>query len=63
MLGFIGGGRAWTDRESFGDASTVVAQGAGFRYQIARSYGLHVGLDLARGPEDTVLYIQVGSAW
>jgi hypothetical protein len=25
--------------------------------------GLHVGIDIARGPEDTVVYLQVGSAW
>jgi len=27
-----------------------------------RDQGLHAGIDAARGPEDTVLYLQVGSA-
>jgi hypothetical protein len=27
-----------------------------------RDQGLHPGIDAARGPEDTVLYLQVGSA-
>ena len=63
VLGFLGAGRAWTQRESFGDVGSAVNRGMGFRYKIARSYGLHAGLDLARGPEDTVLYFQVGSAW
>jgi hypothetical protein len=33
------------------------------RYELAREYGVHVGFDVAFGPEDTVLYIQIGSAW
>jgi len=37
--------------------------GAGFRYELARAYGLHMGLDVARGPDDTAVYIQIGSAW
>ena len=59
----MGGGRAWTEQTSFSDAGTIAARGGGFRYQIARSYGVHMGLDIARGPEDTVIYIQFGSAW
>jgi hypothetical protein len=41
----------------------VKTWGAGFRYLVARRLGIYAGLDLARGPEDTVLYIQAGSAW
>lgn len=37
--------------------------GAGFRYRIARKLGLDAGIDIAQGPEDTVLYIQFGTAW
>lgn len=37
-------------------------RGAGFRYLVARRYGFETGLDIARGPEDTVFYIQAGSA-
>lgn len=33
------------------------------RYLIARKLGLYAGLDVARGPEDTVVYLQIGSAW
>ena len=35
----------------------------GFRYLIAKQYGFNMGIDVARGPEDTVWYIQAGSAW
>jgi hypothetical protein len=39
------------------------AGGFGFRYEIARKFGMHVGVDVARGPEDTAIYLQVGNAW
>ena len=32
-------------------------------YEIARKYGIHMGLDLAFAPENTAVYVQVGSAW
>ena len=55
--------RAWGSGTSFSDAGSVSTKGAGFRYQIARRLGLYVGLDVAKGPEDTAIYIQAGSAW
>jgi len=42
---------------------TVYSKGLGFRYLAARRHGLRVGIDIARGPEDTAFYIQVGNAW
>ena len=42
---------------------TAVAGGAGFRYLIARRHGLHVGLDVATGPDGGAVYVIVGSAW
>ncbi|WP_165856833.1 BamA/TamA family outer membrane protein [Marinobacter sp. JSM 1782161] len=62
--GFTGGGRA---ASSFGDlhddAESGNSVGGGFRYLIARRYGLRMGLDVARGPEDTAVYIQAGASW
>jgi len=40
-----------------------VTNGGGFRYLIARRYGFKSGLDIARDPEDTVFYLQAGTAW
>lgn len=63
LVGFVGSG--WT-ADSIGDIgseSGIVAGGGGFRYLMARRYGLRVGLDIARGPEDTVVYLAVGSNW
>ncbi len=63
VVGFVGGGGAWTDFEQFDRSQTVVTGGTGFRYEIARQYGIHMGLDVAFGPDDTAVYVQVGSAW
>jgi hypothetical protein len=30
---------------------------------IAKRYGFEMGLDIARGPEETVFYIQGETAW
>ncbi|MEH6583729.1 MAG: glyceraldehyde-3-phosphate dehydrogenase [Halioglobus sp.] len=63
VLGFGGVGRAASSGSDMGSASSRVSKGLGFRYEIARRYGFHMGIDVARGPEDTVWYIQAGSAW
>jgi hemolysin activation/secretion protein len=64
LVGFGGVGQAVEDIDDFGGESYLVsAGGVGVRYMIARAFGLHVGLDVAQGPEDTAVYIQVGSAW
>jgi outer membrane protein assembly factor BamA len=62
-VGFAGTGSAWNDFEQFDDKQSVVTGGTGFRYELARSYGIHVGLDVAVGPDGTAIYVQVGSAW
>jgi len=61
--GFVGVGKAVPDGASFGDAETVVAGGAGFRYLLARNYGILAGVDVARGPEDWAIYIVTGQWW
>jgi hypothetical protein len=42
---------------------TVGAGGVGFRYRLARKLGLQAGVDVARGPEETAIYLTVGGAW
>ena len=63
VVGFAGAGKAYGDAVPFADAEMVGAGGVGMRYLIARKMGLYAGIDVARGPEDTVVYVQVGSAW
>jgi hypothetical protein len=63
-LVFFGGVAKTTSISTFGGAGqTVAAGGLGFRYRLARKLKLQSGLDIARGPEDTAIYITVGSAW
>lgn len=60
---FAGAGRI-SSVERFDEKSqTVGAGGLGFRYRLARKQGLQAGVDFARGPEDTSIYLTVGSAW
>lgn len=63
LVGFAGGGAAWVDFERFHRTKAVPTGGVGFRYELARKYGIHAGLDVAFGPDNTAVYVQVGSAW
>ena len=62
LIGFVGAG--WTkDGIANGGDGPRWAGGGGVRYLLARRLGMHAGLDVARGPEQTAFYIQIGSAW
>lgn len=63
ILGFAGAGNAWNDFEKLDNSQGVVSGGGGFRYELARKYGIHMGADLAFSRDTTAFYIQVGSAW
>jgi len=63
LVGFAGYGAAWNDFTRVDNTRTIVTGGTGFRYEIARAYGLHMGVDLAFGPDVTAMYVQFGSAW
>ncbi len=62
-VGFVGTGRTWTSANGAERSKQVTAGGWGFRYELARLYGLHVGADFAYGPDGAAFYIQFGSAW
>lgn len=61
--GFFGGGRAMMSLDEFAGTDPKFAGGAGFRYLIARLYGLQAGLDVARGPDEWAVYIVAGTWW
>ncbi|MBN8463671.1 MAG: BamA/TamA family outer membrane protein [Dechloromonas sp.] len=63
LLGFAGTGRAWNDSRWRNSEQEVTTYGVGFRYEIAREYGLHIGIDVATGPDGPAWYVQVGNAW
>ena len=63
LSAFAGIGKASDSFSDFSDSDSRVSKGIGFRYLIARRYDFNMGIDIAKGPEDTVFYIQAGSAW
>lgn len=63
LVGFGGWGQSWTGGEDFDRTQDAWGGGGGVRYLVSRKFGLHVGLDVARGPEDGVIYVQLGNAW
>jgi len=63
LVGFVGGGAAWNNGAQFQNTDAILTGGTGFRYELAREYGLHVGLDVAFSRDTTAVYLQIGSAW
>jgi len=63
LVGFAGAGFAAENVQSFQLNDAKIAYGTGFRYFIARQYGMHAGIDFAWGPENFAWYITFGSAW
>jgi len=63
VLGFAGVGRASAHFDDLADAERAYNYGVGFRYLLARRLGLAAGFDLARGPEETTVYLTFGNAW
>lgn len=63
VVGFGGAGATRTTRGPFDVKQSVGSGGAGFRYDLARKFGLHAGMDVAHSPGTTAVYFQVGNAW
>jgi len=63
LLGFWGAGGAWNHFEHFEASQGVFAAGGGFRYELARKYGIHAGIDVGGSKDTAAFYVQVGSAW
>lgn len=60
---FGGAGKAWTHREGISSSQDAQAGGIGFRYELARKFGMHVGIDVAQSRSTTAVYFIVGNAW
>jgi hypothetical protein len=60
---FAGGGKTTSVDVFAAEAETVAAGGVGFRYRVARKLGMQIGMDVARGPEETAFYLTVGNSW
>ena len=63
LISFAGVGVAADSFDELSDASSKVSKGVGFRYLLAKAMRLHSGIDVAWGPEETVVYIKTGIGW
>ncbi len=63
VVGFGGYGRAVTSLDDLTNGISAWNAGTGFRYLLARMFGLKAGIDVARGPEQWAVYVVVGSSW
>ncbi len=62
LVGFAGAGKAFGGSKDK-DSDLIISRGLGIRYLIASKLGLKMGIDIAKGPEDTAFYITMGNAW
>lgn len=62
-VGFIGAGWVSDVFNELDGAEARVAGGVGIRYLLAKALGLRLGIDVARGPEETAIYLTMGHAW
>ena len=63
VVGFGGYGHAYASIDDFSKYAPAWNAGGGFRYLLARVFGLKMGLDVARGPEQWAVYVVFGSSW
>lgn len=63
VMGFAGTGTATDNFAAINADSFKSIIGTGFRYELARDYGLHMGVDFAFGPEQFAWYLTFGSNW
>jgi hypothetical protein len=63
MIAFTGVGTVSSDIPIIDTEQSINSYGVGGRYKIFEAQNVWLGLDIARGPEDTNWYIQVGHAW
>jgi hypothetical protein len=64
-VAFAGGGTTRSTGEHLEAAATqhVGSGGVGFRYELARKFGLDVGMDVAHSSGTTAVYLVVGNSW
>jgi hypothetical protein len=60
VVGFVGYGQTFSENA---DGNQAWNAGGGFRYLLARMFGLKMGIDVAFGPEDWAVYMVIGTAW
>lgn len=58
-----GAGTAHSSGQNFSSTQDIVSGAVGLRYELARKFGLHAGVDVGFSSETTAIYLQVGNAW
>jgi hypothetical protein len=63
VVAFGGAGATRSSGGAIAATQSVGSGGLGLRYELARKFGLHVGMDVAHSPGTTAVYLVVGNAW
>lgn len=63
LLGFAGAGKSWDKVVGLDFNQSTYSGGLGFRYRIARKFGLDAGIDIALSEDEEAIYLQFGGAW
>jgi len=63
LVGFTGMGNAFSSFDEFNEGKSVASIGTGFRYLLARKFGLQMGMDFAKSTDDFAFYIVFGTSW
>lgn len=63
LIGFAGVGSAFKEYKAVNNANNVVSGGGGFRYLLARKFGMKMGADFAFSKDEFAFYITMGHAW
>ncbi len=63
VIAFAGTGDVASDVPAIDTQQDIYSYGLGGRFKIFEAQNVWVGIDIARGPEDTNWYIQIGQSW
>ena len=63
LVGAAGYGTAHTERELFSGTRDVWSGAVGFRYELARLFRMHAGMDVGFSKGEAAVYFQIGNAW
>lgn len=63
IVAFGGVGKAFKDLNQIGDETLAYGVGTGYRYLIARKFGIRMGMDIAKSNDAWGYYLILGSAW
>lgn len=63
IVGFTGIGNAFASLKEFSEGKSVASIGTGFRYLLARKFGMQMGMDFAQSTDDFAFYFVIGTAW